>query len=110
MERSLRFPFQTSSTRCWVSSIEEDRFDQIWRALHVSQRFYMYARDADDPGSAMFSLQDRDFHSEEEFKEFSETVKRIIDEANTRSCQIELAYYPAGSLKPRFSLPEGETS
>src|SRR5438128_1919253 len=110
MERLLRFPFQTSLTRCWITSIEEDRFTQIWRALHVGQRFYMYSRDADDPSSAMFSLQDRDFHAEEEFREFSETVRRIIEEANGKPCEIEVAYYPAGSLKPRFFVPEGSTS
>jgi len=105
MERSLKFPFQTSVTRCWVHSIDEDRFDRIWRALHVGQRFYMYARDADDPSSAMFSLQDRDFLSERQFREFFDLVTEVVLWANTKPCEIELAYYPAGSLKPNFHLP-----
>ena len=101
--RQLAVAFQTSMTRCWAAPVEEARTEQVWRALQRAERFYMYSTGAGGPQSVMFSLQDRDFATEEEFTEFARWVQEVVEQANQQTCAVELAYYPAGSVTPKFS-------
>jgi hypothetical protein len=106
--RKLAVAFQTSMTRCWAAPIENTRAEQVWRALQRAEQFYMYGTGGDGPGTVMFSLQDRDFDSEAQFREFAARVRTVVDRANDSPCRIEMAYYPAGSLAPRFHLADEE--
>jgi hypothetical protein len=106
--RKLAVAFQTSMTRCWAAPIENTRAEQVWRALQRSEQFYMYGTGGDLQGTVIFSLQDRDFESEAQFREFAALVREVVDRANEGPCRIELAYYPAGALAPQFHLAEEE--
>jgi hypothetical protein len=100
--RTLAVAFQSSMTRCWAAPIHNSRTEQVWRALQRAERFYMYSKGAGGPEVVLFSLQDRDFGSEDEFREFAAKVRSVVNQANEEECRIELAHYPAQALTPRF--------
>ncbi len=100
--RKLAVAFQTSMTRCWAAPLADSRAEQVWRALQRTERFYMYSTGAGPPGTVLFSLQDREFASPAEFTEFAARVQAVVEQANQQPCAVELAYYPAGSLAPKF--------
>jgi hypothetical protein len=102
ISRKLAVAFQTSMTRCWADPVEDSRAEEVWRALQRAERFYMYSTGAGGPGAVMFSLQDREFASPAEFGEFAARVQAVVEQANQQACAVELAYYPAGSLAPKF--------
>ena len=106
-------PASTPEVHCAVAGIKQEAvtyedmtrqsvLERVQKSIWKKWPTAIESSDREDPVLGEIFWGNMEIGSEEEFRQFFETLEKLLEEANGSPCSLEVVYYSAGEVVPQF--------